>query len=93
MKKIVKSPTERARGLLLLAQDYKKTFEHEAGRRVLKHLAKIGYVMETTYCPGDPDETKHREGMRRIVLSILKILHKDELQLLERINELTLSEE
>jgi DNA gyrase/topoisomerase IV subunit B len=61
------------------------------GEAVLNHLASIGYVNDATYVPGDTHETAHREGMRRIVISILRFIDKSPQELLnlqqENINE------
>jgi alpha-L-arabinofuranosidase len=62
---------------------YRAVFETEAGRQVLEHLSRNCYVYTPTYVPNDPNETAHREGMRRVVLSIVReinspdeVLHK-----------------
>ena len=52
------------------------------GEAVLNHLASIGYVNDPTYVPGDTHETAHREGMRRIVISILRFIDKSPQELL-----------
>lgn len=59
-----------------LNEHYKAVFDTKQGEVVLQHLCKTGYVLDTTHVPGDPYETAHREGMRRIVISILKFLEK-----------------
>ncbi len=63
-------------GLEKLNEHYKKVFTTKDGEIVLAHLCKQGFVFETTHAPGDSHETAHREGMRRIVVSILKFLNK-----------------
>jgi len=63
-------------GLEKLNEHYKKVFASKDGEIVLAHLCKTGFVFETTHCPGDSHETAHREGMRRVVVSILKFLNK-----------------
>tara|TARA_A100000172_G_scaffold79265_1_gene65971 strand:+ start:6477 stop:6731 length:255 start_codon:yes stop_codon:yes gene_type:complete len=63
-------------GLQKLNEHYKSVFDSKEGEIVLQHLCKTGYVLDTTHVPGDPYETAHREGMRRIVISILKFLEK-----------------
>ena len=55
-------------------EQYRSVFSGPDGEAVLKHLAQVGYVYKPTYCPGDHIETAHREGMRRLVLSIFKEL-------------------
>ena len=71
-----------------LNDSYKKTFSTPDGERVLKHLCKIGFVGDTTYVAGDPYETAHREGQRRLVLSILRFLERDPRILLKQLEEL-----
>jgi len=55
---------------------YKKVFDSKDGRLVIEHLCRTGFVFDTTHVPGDSHETAHREGMRRIVISILKFVEK-----------------
>lgn len=71
-----------------LHDSYKKTFSTPDGERVLEHLCKVGFLADTTYVAGDPTETAHREGQRRLVLSILRFLERDARQLLKRLEEL-----
>ena len=63
-------------GLEKLNEHYKAVFNSKDGEIVLEHLCKTGFVLDTTHVPGDSHETAHREGMRRIVVSILKFLGK-----------------
>lgn len=51
---------------------YQRLFDSEEGKLVLADMLRNGYVFTTTYVPGRPDETAHREGMRRFVLSVAK---------------------
>jgi microsomal dipeptidase-like Zn-dependent dipeptidase len=69
---------------------YKKVFSSPDGERVLEHLCRVGFVFDTSHVSGDPYETAHREGQRRLVLSILRFLERDPRELLkqmENINE------
>lgn len=52
--------------------EYQRAFDGPSGEFVLKHLMKVGMVTESTFVKGDPYETAMNEGMRRLVLSILK---------------------
>jgi len=74
-----------------LHTSYRAIFMTKDGEAVLNHLASIGYVNDATYVPGDTHETAHREGMRRIVISILRFIDKSPQELLnlqqENINE------
>tara|TARA_R100000687_G_C6396789_1_gene139909 strand:+ start:438 stop:725 length:288 start_codon:yes stop_codon:yes gene_type:complete len=63
-------------GLEKLNEHYKVVFSSKDGEIVLSHLCKTGFVLDTTHVPGDSHETAHREGMRRIVVSILKFIGK-----------------
>ena len=63
-------------GLEKLNGHYKAVFNSKDVEIVLEHLCKTGFVLDTTHVPGDSHETAHREGMRRIVVSILKFLGK-----------------
>ncbi len=60
-----------------IRDSYKEVFECEHGKLVLKHLMKTAYMDTPTYTPGDSHETAHREGMRRLVLSITNMLRMD----------------
>jgi len=57
-----------------IRSSYKAIFESPDGQKVLKHLMHVGHMDATTYVPGDPNETAHREGARRFILSILNQL-------------------
>ena len=60
-----------------LHDSYKAVFNNKDGERVLEHLCKIGHVNESTYVTGDPGESAHREGIRRLVLTILRFVNRD----------------
>jgi len=60
-----------------LQDSYKAVFNTKDGERVLEHLCHVAYMHVPSYVTGDSHETAHREGMRRIVLSILRFLEKD----------------
>ena len=59
-----------------LNESYKAVFDTKEGEIVLNHLCKQSFVFDTSHVPNAPYETAHREGMRRIVVSILKYLNK-----------------
>jgi hypothetical protein len=61
-----------------LKRVYQEAFSGDPGSEVLKHLCEVGYVFVPTYVRGDPVETAHREGARRLVLSILRMVHGDD---------------
>lgn len=60
-----------------LHDSYRAVFSTPDGERVLEHLCHVGFVNIPSYVTGDSHETAHREGMRRVVLSILRFLNKD----------------
>lgn len=69
-----------------LNEAYKKVFDSKDGELVLTDLCKKGFILDTTYVPNNAHETSHREGMRRLILSILRFLNKrpeDILQMLK----------
>ena len=71
-----------------LHDSYRVVFESKDGERVLYHLCKIGFVNDTTYVPGDPHETAHREGQRRLVLSILRFIARSPQDILKLTEEI-----
>jgi hypothetical protein len=61
---------------LLIHGIYQRVFDNEDGRAVLRHLMRNGFVMDSTFVPGDPHKTALNEGSRRIVLSIFRYVNK-----------------
>lgn len=57
---------------------YRAAFGDEAGRRVLKDLAWFGYASRPTHVQGDPVQTAHNEGMRRMFLRIQSLMNMSE---------------
>lgn len=70
-----------------LSDAYKRVFDTPDGQLILRHWIRTGYVLDPTYCPGDPHETAHREGTRRFVLSVLREVNINDAQLLKMIEE------
>ncbi len=73
-----------------LKEAYRHIFgdkENLYGQQVLRHLLKVGHIMEPTFVSGDTHETAEREGARRLVLSILREANIDEDQLRNMIEE------
>ena len=77
----------RGRDLASLHDAYRAVFDGKNGDIVLKHLCKIGFVFDTSYCNGDTHETAHREGQRRLVLSILRFVNKSPEEIFNMVNE------
>jgi hypothetical protein len=72
---------------LAIQRSYRQVFNTEDGKVVLSHLMKNGFVTRTTHVAGDPHQSAMNEGSRRIVLSILAFMHKDEKQMQEQIEQ------
>lgn len=68
-------------------QSYQAVFNTSDGERVLRHLMKIGFVTRPTMVPGDPYQTAHNEGSRRLALSILSFVKRDHDEMLKAIEE------
>ena len=84
------SITQRARQIsrrLFISRTYRNVFDTEEGKIVLSHLLKIGFVNSTTHVPGNSTESAHREGMRRLVLSIFKNAKIDQEHLEQMLEE------
>lgn len=80
--------TQKLADALALKSSYREVFgKSEASQRVLRHLCKIGYVGRTTFVPGDTNQTMLNEGMRRIVVSILKYVNQSDDQLRRQIEQ------
>ena len=75
------------RGKQEIKNAYRAVFDNPNGQAVLKHLSENCYVFSPTYVPNDPNETAHREGMRRVVLSIIRELNSPDDILTKMIEE------
>lgn len=71
---------ERLKGL---REDYKKTFETEEGKRVLKDLEKVCLFKSTTF-DKDPYVMAFQEGLRAVFLHINTVKDMD-IEELERV--------
>lgn len=60
-----------------VASAYRAVFETPEGELVLAHLAKHGFIFDSTFVQGDQQQTSLNEGSRRVVLSILRMLNTD----------------
>ncbi|HMV57036.1 MAG TPA: hypothetical protein PKD38_07495 [Nitrospira sp.] len=60
-----------------VANAYRAVFETPEGEIVLTHLARHGFIFDTTFVQGDPQATALNEGSRRLVLSIMRMLNTD----------------
>lgn len=59
-------------------QRYKNTFSGPDGEAVLKDLLRFCHYDKPTFVVGDPYQTAHNEGMRRVALRLLSILNMDD---------------
>ena len=67
---------------------FQDVFSTTNGRYVLMHVLRAGHVFESTFIRGDVNETLLREGERRMALSILKQVAKDDDDALKMMQEL-----
>lgn len=74
------------RDRLHLASAYKSVFETEDGKLVLTHLMKESGLLSPKIVT-DPHKLLVRQGQQHIVLSILRILGKDPVEITEQIKE------
>ena len=66
---------------------YRAVFSTADGERVLEHLCKIAFIHDSTYVQGDPYESAHREGQRRLILSILRFCDRDPREIMQLMQE------
>ena len=76
---------ERLKGL---REDYKKTFESEEGKKVLKDLEKVCLYNSTTF-DKDPYVTAFQEGLRTVFLHIKTVMTLDIEELERMVNQAT----
>lgn len=74
---------ENSQKLKALREDYKKVFETEEGKRVLKDLEKVCLYNATAF-DKDPYVTAFQEGLRGVFLHIKTITEMD-IEELERL--------
>lgn len=71
---------------LILSASFKKVFENEDGERVLRFLMKECGLLKPKIIT-EPNLLLVRQGQQHIVLSILRILGKDTIEITEQIKE------
>lgn len=64
---------------------FSRLFNTEDGKIVMAHLVKTGFVLQSTFVAGDPQQTAMNEGTRRVVISIMKFVHRDHMQLIKQL--------
>lgn len=67
--------------------DYAFVFGTPEGKRVLKHICKVGFISKPTRVKGDPEQSQENEGMRRLALSILRFANVDHAELVRQIEK------
>lgn len=60
-----------------IVEAYRAVFENPQGELVLEHLAKQCHLFEPTFIAGDTHHSALREGERRVILSIMKMIGTD----------------
>jgi hypothetical protein len=60
-----------------LREAYKKIFESDDGKLVIKDLEKRCHFMSTTNVKGDSHESAYMEGQRSVLLFIKSMLQND----------------
>jgi hypothetical protein len=73
-------------------ESYRSVFESPQGQDVLRDIVDSGYILKCTFVRGDPHETILREGQRRLALSILRKVYKNDGELQQVIRN-TLNED
>ncbi len=83
---------DRIADRIRLKASYQRTFDAPDGKRVLRHLMRVGFVTKSTFVAGDPHQTAMNEGSRRIVLSIIRFIATDDAALIKQLEEATTNE-
>ena len=79
---------QKLKDMLALRSSYRRVFDQsDSAQRVLRHLCKVGFVGRTTFVHGDSHQTARNEGMREIVVSILRFIHRDDDALRKQIEQ------
>lgn len=67
--------------------DYQKVFGSERGKKVLRHMMRISGFLSTSHVNNDPYSTAFNEGMRSMVIQIIKKTKIDIKDLEERLQQ------
>lgn len=73
----------RTRLLLRRRSLYRKTFETDHGRLVLRDLCHFAGLARHMHVPGDPCSTSFNDGMRRVALRITSILGMNDAEIMK----------
>lgn len=71
---------------LVMQAKFRAVFETKEGKEVLSHLMKMSGILKPQIT-ADPNTALVRQGQQHIVLSILRILGKDPMEITEQIKE------
>lgn len=66
-----------------VAAAYRRVFELPDGQVILADMVRRGFVNKTTFVSNDPFQTAWNEGMRSMVLGVLKTAKIDTQKLVE----------
>lgn len=72
-------------GQLAVHQAYRDVFTSPQGQIVLRHLMRKFHVASSTFVAGDPTDTARQEGERRVILSILRAVYRNEDELIREL--------
>ena len=70
-----------------LREDYIAVFSTPVGQRVLRHICSKAFVLESTFVIGDPNATMLNEGSRRLALSIMRYVARNDQELQQKVEE------
>lgn len=80
----MKKQVDRIHSAKRLVSLYQSAFSGDAGRRVLKDMAREYHLGASTIVPGDTHGTYFHEGQRNVLLRIFRILKIDVATYLEQ---------
>jgi hypothetical protein len=63
---------------------YQDVFSTTSGKEVLEHLSRVCHVVSSTFHE-NPSTAAFREGQRHVVLSIIRMVEKDNVELIKSV--------
>jgi hypothetical protein len=78
--------TEKLHERLVMQAKFRTVFDTKDGKEVLSHLMKMSGILKPQIT-ADPSMALVRQGQQHIVLSILRVLGKDPMEITEQIKE------
>ena len=73
----MKDPNKQLDKIEQLQRDYNFTFSTPEGKRVLKHLFGLCFVLSDTFVPGKPDQSAYNQGRRAVFMEIERLCNMD----------------